>query len=74
VDAWVDAHAPKQANPFPPTDENVMDGSMTYDKNCALCHGSLKQPTSPMQKISRHITPRSDREDFSFTTLSEPFG
>jgi mono/diheme cytochrome c family protein len=26
-----------------------MDGSMTYDKNCAFCHGSLKQPISPMQ-------------------------
>ena len=26
-----------------------MDGSMSYDKNCAPCHGSLKQPTSPMR-------------------------
>jgi mono/diheme cytochrome c family protein len=26
-----------------------MDGSMTYDKNCAGCHGSLKQPISPMR-------------------------
>jgi mono/diheme cytochrome c family protein len=49
VDEWVDAHAPKQANPFPPNMENVMDGSMTYDKNCAGCHGSLKQPISPMK-------------------------
>ena len=43
-------HAPKQANPFQPTMDNVMDGSMTYDKNCAFCHGSLKQPVSPMRK------------------------
>ncbi|MGB8769778.1 MAG: c-type cytochrome [Candidatus Korobacteraceae bacterium] len=49
LDAWVDGHAPKQANPFQPTMDNVMDGSMTYDKNCALCHGSLKDPTSPMK-------------------------
>ena len=49
VDAWVDGHAPKQANPFQPTRDNVMDGSMTYDKNCAFCHGSLKQPVSPMR-------------------------
>ena len=49
VDAWVDDHAPKQANPFQPTMDNVMDGSMTYDKNCAFCHGSLKEPISPMQ-------------------------
>ena len=49
VDAWVDDHAPKQANPFQPTMDNIMDGSMTYDKNCAFCHGSLKQPVSPMR-------------------------
>jgi mono/diheme cytochrome c family protein len=29
--------------------DNIMDGSMTYDKNCALCHGSLKEPTSAMK-------------------------
>ena len=50
VDAWVEGHAPTQANPFQPTIDNVMDGSMTYDKNCSLCHGSLKQPVSPMRK------------------------
>jgi len=49
VDAWVDGHASKQANPFQPTMDNVMDGSMTYDKHCAFCHGSLKQPDSPMR-------------------------
>jgi mono/diheme cytochrome c family protein len=49
VDEWVDAHAPKQENPFKPTTENIMDGSMVYDKNCALCHGSLKQPVSAMK-------------------------
>lgn len=49
VDEWVDQHAPKQANPFPPTMDNVMDGSMTYDKHCALCHGSLTKPASPLR-------------------------
>lgn len=49
VDEWVDAHAPKQANPFQATTDNIMDGSMTYDKNCAFCHGSLKEPVSPMK-------------------------
>jgi len=49
LDEWVDEHAPKQANPFQPTMDNIMDGSMTYDKNCAGCHGSLKQPVSPMR-------------------------
>jgi mono/diheme cytochrome c family protein len=49
ADEWVDGHASKQANPFQPTTQNLMDGSMTYDKNCAFCHGSLKQPISPMR-------------------------
>ena len=50
VDEWVDGHASKQANPFQPTMDNIMDGSMTYDKNCALCHGSLTKGTSPLRK------------------------
>ncbi len=50
LDEWVDGHASKQANPFQPTTDNIMDGSMTYDKNCALCHGSLTKGTSPLQK------------------------
>jgi len=49
LDEWVNQHAPKQANPFQPTTGNIMDGSMTYDKNCAGCHGSLKQSISPMR-------------------------
>lgn len=49
MDAWVEANAPKQANPFQATMDNIMDGSMTYDKNCSFCHGSLKQPISPMR-------------------------
>ncbi len=50
MDAWVDSHAPSQANPFQPTTDNIMDGSMTYDKNCAVCHGDLDHPTSPLRK------------------------
>lgn len=49
LDEWVDTHALKQDNPFQPTMENIMDGSMLYDKHCALCHGSLKEPQSPMK-------------------------
>jgi len=50
VDEWVDDHAPKQANPFQPTMENIADGSKVYDKNCAVCHGDLKQPESLMHR------------------------
>jgi len=48
VDEWVDAHAAKQDNPFKATTENIMDDSMVYDKHCAFCHGSLKEPLSPI--------------------------
>jgi mono/diheme cytochrome c family protein len=50
VDEWVDDHAPKQDNPFQPTMENITAGSDVYDKNCAVCHGSLKQPISPLHR------------------------
>jgi mono/diheme cytochrome c family protein len=49
VDAWVEGHAPKQPNPFQPTAENLKAGSDVYEKNCEFCHGSLKQPISPMK-------------------------
>lgn len=49
VDEWVDAHASKQENPFQPTAENLAAGQKVYDDNCAWCHGSLKQPVSPMK-------------------------
>jgi mono/diheme cytochrome c family protein len=45
---WVGSHSPKQTNPFPPTMSNLEEGSVVYEKNCATCHGSLKQPISPM--------------------------
>ncbi len=50
VDKWVEGHAPKQDNPFQPTMENLTAGQKTYDENCSFCHGSLKQPLSPMRK------------------------
>jgi mono/diheme cytochrome c family protein len=50
VDEWVDGHASKQDNPFQPTMENIAAGQKVYEDNCALCHGTLKQPVSPMRK------------------------
>jgi thiosulfate dehydrogenase len=50
VDEWVDDHAPKQPNPFQPTPDNLAAGAKVYDDNCAFCHGSLKQPESPMHR------------------------
>ena len=50
VDEWVDDHAPKQANPFQLTAANLTAGANIYDKNCAFCHGSLKEQESPMRR------------------------
>jgi mono/diheme cytochrome c family protein len=50
LDEWVDEHAPKQENPFQPTLETLSAGQKVYDDNCAICHGSLKQPINPMRK------------------------
>jgi len=49
VDEWVDDHASKQENPYQPTAENLAAGQKVYEDNCAWCHGSLKQPASPMR-------------------------
>ena len=32
VDAWVDGHAPKQANPFQPTRDNVLSPGTAADE------------------------------------------
>src|SRR5215469_7463843 len=50
VDEWVDEHAPKQDNPHQPTMENLAAGQKVFNDNCAICHGSLQQPVSPMRK------------------------
>jgi len=44
LDEWVDEHAPKKDNPFQPTMENIMDGSMTYDKTESPMHRKFYPP------------------------------
>jgi mono/diheme cytochrome c family protein len=41
LDNSVDRHAPRAANPVPPTDENLLAGLKVYTMNCAVCHGDL---------------------------------
>ena len=41
VDASMERHAPRIANPLMPTDQNLEDGMKLYTMNCALCHGGL---------------------------------
>lgn len=48
MDANVARNAPKMANPVRPTDENVVAGATIYRQHCALCHGDLSRPRSPV--------------------------
>jgi len=50
LDASVDRHAPHLDNPVLPTDENLIDGMKIYTMNCALCHGTLDNKPSPLEK------------------------
>src|ERR671923_917395 len=50
LDASMERHAPRVNNPIPPTDENLIEGMKVYAMNCALCHGSLDNKPSPLEK------------------------
>ena len=44
VHASVRRQAPEMANPFPPTEENVIAGGKIYLNECAGCHGTPGKP------------------------------
>jgi len=47
VDASMERHAPRTANPLPSSDQNLEDGMKLYTMNCAVCHGGLdRKPAS----------------------------
>src|SRR5579883_148397 len=48
LDASMERHAPRIANPVPPTDENLIEGMKIYTMNCAVCHGTLDEKPSPL--------------------------
>jgi mono/diheme cytochrome c family protein len=50
MDAWMERHAPRASNPLSPTDENLIDGMKIYTMNCAVCHGTLDEKPSPLEK------------------------
>jgi len=50
LDASMDRHAPRVSNPVPPTDENLIDGMKIYTMNCAVCHGTLDEKPSALEK------------------------
>jgi len=50
LDASMERHAPRVNNPMPPTDDNLIDGMKIYTMNCSLCHGTLDNKPSPLEK------------------------
>ena len=50
VDASMERRAPRVNNPVPPLDENLIEGMKVYAMNCALCHGTLDNKPSPLEK------------------------
>jgi mono/diheme cytochrome c family protein len=50
LDASMERHAPRVSNPIPPTDENLIEGMRVYTMNCAVCHGTLDNKPSPLEK------------------------
>jgi thiosulfate dehydrogenase len=50
LDSSVDRHASRANSPILPTDENLIDGMKIYTMNCSLCHGTLDQKPSPLEK------------------------
>lgn len=49
-DASMERRAPRVSNPIPPTDENLIEGMRVYTMNCAVCHGTLDDMPSPLEK------------------------
>lgn len=50
LDASMERHAPRLSNPVAPTDDNLIDGMQIYAMNCSLCHGTLDNKPSPLEK------------------------
>jgi mono/diheme cytochrome c family protein len=49
LDASMDRHAPRVANPVPATDDNLIEGAKIYTMNCALCHGTMDYKPSALE-------------------------
>lgn len=50
LDASMERHAPRVSSPIPPTDENLIAGMKVYTMNCSMCHGTLDNQPSPLEK------------------------
>jgi mono/diheme cytochrome c family protein len=50
LDASMERHAPRVSSPIPPTDDNLKAGMTIYTMNCSMCHGTLDNKPSPLEK------------------------
>jgi mono/diheme cytochrome c family protein len=50
LDASMDRHAPRVSNPVPVSDDNLIDGMKIYTMNCSVCHGTLDNKPSALEK------------------------
>ena len=69
LNASVSRHAPQQANPYPPTEENLLRGMKLYQAGCSECHGvpGQKNPYGdffypPVPQFASHGPRRSEAE------------
>lgn len=54
MDAYVERTAPKQQNPVPVNDQNLIEGVQLYKQHCAVCHGG---PADPLSQIGTSFYP-----------------
>jgi mono/diheme cytochrome c family protein len=50
LDASMERHAPRVNDPVAPTDDNIIEGMKIYTMNCSVCHGTLDNKPSPLEK------------------------
>ncbi|MDA8383139.1 MAG: cytochrome c [Betaproteobacteria bacterium] len=56
--ATIRRNAPKEPDPVPLTDANLIAGIRLYGEHCALCHGTAKGETSP-STVGEGLYPRA---------------
>ena len=69
LNASVSRHAPRQSNPYPPTEENLLRGLKLYQMGCSECHGVPGQKNAygeafypPVPQFAVHAPGRSEAE------------
>jgi mono/diheme cytochrome c family protein len=50
MDASMERLAPRVNSPVQPTDDNLIQGMKVYTMNCSVCHGTLDNKPSPLEK------------------------